>query len=293
MSIDGQIANDIMIRFGPAGIPIGLEKGGTKEGVAYTAKIGLTAYEVEFVRGVKMKVEDAKIVRQIAKQNSVTLSAHCPYWINTVGITRDKIDTAKRNLLQTAEVASAMAARIIVFHPGYYMKRSSEECVKLSIKTLSDVREKMEQNGWSVILGLETGGLVADLGTLEECIDIANGVGGAAPVIDFAHIHGRNNGCLRKKEDFAKIFETIEKRFVDGKKYVKNFHSHFSELEYSSKGELRHIPLGEEDEPPFKPLAEVIVENDYGGTIICESPLLEEDALKMKRTYEKMKRRSR
>lgn len=277
------------MRFGPAGIPIGLEKGGTKEGVGYTAKIGLNAFEVEFVRGVKMKVADAKVVGQIAKQHDIVLSAHCPYWINTCAKETMKLETTKRNILQTAEIANALGAWIIVLHPGYYMGRTSEECIKLSVKTLNEAKESMCQHGWEVVLGLETTGGVADLGTLEECIEIANAVGGSAPVMDFAHIHGRNGGSLRKKEDFAKLFSTMEKQFNGGKKYVKNFHSHFSELEYSARGELRHIPLGKEDEPPFKPLAEVIVDNGYGGTIICESPLLEEDALKMKRIFERLK----
>lgn len=284
-----------MMRFGPAGIPIGLEKGGTKEGIEYTASLGLTAFEVEFVRGVRMKAKDAVLIGQIAKQHDILLSAHCPYWINTAGMTRDKIETAKRNILQTAEVASAMGAWIIVLHPGYYMGRSPEECMKISIATLKAAREKMEQRGFgNVVLGLETTGGVAELGTLEECIEIANALGGAghaAPVIDFAHIHGRHGGCLRRKEDFARIFETIEKKFEGGKRYVKGFHSHFSELEYSARGELKHIPLGKEDEPPFKPLAEVIAEKGYGGTIISESPMLEEDALKMKNIYEKVVQR--
>ena len=39
-----------MIRFGPAGIPIGTPgKAGTAEGIAYCREIGLGAMEVEFV----------------------------------------------------------------------------------------------------------------------------------------------------------------------------------------------------------------------------------------------------
>ena len=285
---NGDEIGENMIKFGPAGIPIGLEKGGTKEGILYTAQLGLEAFEVEFVRGVKMKVNDAREVGSVAKEHNTTLSAHCPYWINTAAKTKEKIETSIRNILQTAEVASEMGAWVIVLHPGYYMGRPSQECVKLSISTLKRAKEKMDQHRWNVILGLETTGGVAELGTLEECIEIANSIEGAVPVIDFAHIHGRNGGCLRKKEDFARIFETIERKFIGGNKYVKNFHSHFSELEYSAKGEIRHIPVGKEDEPPFKPLAEIIIENGYSGTIICESPLLEEDAIKMKKIYEKI-----
>lgn len=276
------------VKFGPAGIPIGLKKGGTKEGIEYVAKLGLEAFEVEFVRGVKMGLEEGKRVGEIAKKYNISLSAHCPYWINTCAKEKEKLETTKRNILQTAEIANAMKARIIVFHPGYYMGRSSEECIKISVSTLKEVKEKMDQKGWKILLGLETTGGKSELGTLDECIKIANEIDDAVPVIDFAHIHGRNGGCLRKEKDFNKIFDQIEKDF--DKKYLKDFHSHFTELEYGEKGEIKHIPIGKEDEPPFEPLAKVIVENGYCGTIISESPFLEEDALKMKKIMEKMKK---
>ncbi len=274
------------MRFGPAGIPIGLKKGGTKEGIGFTAGLGLTAFEVEFVRGVKMKAEYAKEVGKTAKEKDILLSAHCPYWINTCAMTKEKLNTSKRNILTTAKIASEMGAIVIVFHPGFYMGRSSEECMEISLKTLLEVKEEMKSRKWNVLLGAETTGKASQFGSLDEVIEIAREIGGV-PVIDFAHVHARHGkGELRKKEDFKKIFDKIEKSL--GSKAVKNFHSHFSEINYSKKGELNHIPIGMNDEPPFKPLAEVIVENGYDGTIICESPFLEEDAIKMKIIYEKI-----
>lgn len=277
------------MRFGPAGIPIGC-KGGTKEGVEYTAELGLSAFEVEFVRGVKMRTPQAREVGDVAKQKGIVLSAHCPYWINTCARDPVKLVTTKRNILQTARAVSAMGGGVIVFHPGYYMGRDSGECMKISVATLRDVKEEMKAERLDATLGLETTGGPAEFGTLEECIQLANEIGGV-PVIDFAHIHARNGeGILRKKEDYLKIFHALEKGLDSGPRYVKNFHSHFSEIEYGKRGEIKHIPLGKADEPPFRPLAEVIKEHSYDGTIISESPLLEEDALKMKKIFEGLKR---
>ncbi|MFA5077796.1 MAG: deoxyribonuclease IV, partial [Candidatus Micrarchaeia archaeon] len=58
-------------------------------------------------------------------------------------------------------------------------------------------------------------------------------------------------------------------------------------INYSEKGELNHLPLGSNNEPPFRPLIKVIAENGYSGTIICESPKIEIDALLMQKEYEK------
>ena len=66
---------------------------------------------------------------------------------------------------------------------------------------------------------------------------------------------------------------------------VNIFNSLFSKIEYPHKGERRHLELGTTNEPPFKPLLKLCAEQGYDGTIICESPLLDQDALKMQRAY--------
>jgi len=99
-----------MIRFGPAGIPLGCE-GGTLKGVEYCKKIGLGAMEVEFVRGVKMGRETALAVGKKAKELGIALSCHCPYWINCCAKEPQKLDASVRNLMETARAAQALAPR--------------------------------------------------------------------------------------------------------------------------------------------------------------------------------------
>lgn len=272
------------MRFGPAGVPTGCKERSTYAGVEYCSKIGLTAMEAEFVRGVRLKIPDAQKVGELAKRRGILLSAHCPYFINTCPKDPAKAKIAIRNILETARVAHAMGAWIIVFHPGYYMGRSSEECVKLSAKTLSEAVRQMKAERLKVTLGLETTGGISELGTLEECIKIAKEIEGAVPMIDFAHIHARGGGALKGENDYLRIFETIEKEF--GTRYLKNFHSHFSGIKYGPKGELSHLEIDKAPrDPPFKPLAKVIKEQGYAGTIISESPILEKDALKMQKIF--------
>lgn len=272
------------MRWGPAGIPLDF-RGSTVEAIGYTAKEGLNAFECEFVKGVRMKHEMAVEARGMAEKGGVSLSAHAPYWINCAAREKMKIDAAIRNIMETARVAEVLGAGVIVFHPGFYMGRTSEETLKLVRKTLEDVLGRMGQeriNG--VWLGLETTGKGTQFGTLSEVIELSGSLERTKPVVDFAHIHARAGGVLKKREDYLKIFQELEGKL--GREAVKDFHSHFSEVAWGDKGEKHHMILGQDYSPPFKPLAEVIVENGYDGTIISESPLLDVDALKMKRMYE-------
>jgi deoxyribonuclease-4 len=268
------------IRLGPAGIPIGC-KGGTVEGIKYTAEEGLDAFEVEFVRGVRMSIDTAKKVGRVAEENDVLLSCHCPYWINCCAIEEEKIVTTIRNILQTARVANAMGAWIIVFHPGYYMGRIPEDASKVVKNTLRKILDKMHaEDIKDVYLGMETMGEVSQFGTLDEIISISKTMDQTLPVVDFAHIHARGQGCLGGQEDYARIFDGIEKELGDVR-----LHCHFSEIEFGSKGEIKHLVLGK-NSPPFEPLAMEIIERGITPTIISESPMLDRDALRMKEIVE-------
>lgn len=271
------------IRFGPAGIPLGCE-GSTADGVEYCKKIGLLAMEVEFVRGVKMGREKALEVGKKAKGLGVKLSCHCPYWINCCAKEKDKLDASVRNILETARAAYALGASPIVFHTGFYMGRSSEKCRPLVLQTLQKTLDAMEEEGIrGVVLGAELTGKHSAYGNLDEIIDLAAhfGLQKCQPVVDYGHYHARM-GRLRKKEDFEKILCAIENGL--GSAAAKNFHCHFSEISYSDAGELMHLELGK-DEPPFEPLAKAFVEHGWEGTVICETPMLEVDALKLQKAY--------
>lgn len=55
-------------------------------------------------------------------------------------------------------------------------------------------------------------------------------------------------------------------------------------------GEVKHHILAESDEygPNIKDLLENLVENGWKANIICETPLRDEDALKMKELYKSL-----
>lgn len=277
------------VRFGPAGVPIQCEGSSTIEGVRCCKELGLTAMEMEFVRGVRMNDAHAKEVKKAAKELDIALSSHAPYYVNLCTQDKQKIKNTKRHILQAARATFLAGGSITVFHPGYYQKQTPEEAYKAAKRVLKEIEAELKQEGIKIRLGAETVGKRSAFGGLDENIRLSQELGMVEPCIDFAHLHARGDFRIKNADDYRAIFNRLEKELGS---YVKRFHCHFSEIEYSEKGERNHLPLGTANTPPFKPFMKVLAENGYSGTVICESPRLDIDALKMKKEYERLRRKA-
>lgn len=270
----------VKLRFGPAGIPIGCKGSSLSEGIKHAAEEGLNALEIQFTRGgVRGRKEEWLKARKTAERNDVLLSCHAPYWINCCSPIKEKQDISIRNLMQTARAAETLGAYIIVFHPGYYQSLGKEKAMQNAISLLKTVQKKMQAEKLYTRLGAETTGKPSALGNLHETIELCKKLKKVYPVIDFAHLHSRDNGSIKTDEDFSNIINTIRKEL--GSSYLEQMHCHFSGINFSEKGERNHLPISSL-EPDFRKLAKVIKSGKYNFTIISESPLLDKDALKMK-----------
>jgi deoxyribonuclease IV len=271
------------MRFGPAGIPIAVD-GDTLEGLEYTAKIGLRAFEVEFVRGVHMSAEKSEQLGKRARELDVSLSCHAPYWINCAAREKEKIARSIHNIMESARAMQTMGGGVVVIHPAYYLGRDKKEVYAQVKETLASAIDRMRSEKLrNVFLGLETSGKVTQFGTAEEVSRLSAELPQTIPVLDFAHLHAVKNGWIRGKEQYALILEEVGRNFDSG--YFKRLHAHFSNIEYTIKGERRHLEFSPSGEPPFAPLAELLVERGFDGTIICETPLLEQDALRLQKIF--------
>ncbi|MEW6528424.1 MAG: TIM barrel protein [Candidatus Micrarchaeota archaeon] len=273
-----------MIRFGPAGIPIQCEEVSTLKGVECCKKLGLDAMEIEFVRGVKMNDETAKKVKKKANELDVSISSHAPYYINLCTPNNVKSENSKRHIFLAAKATFLVNGKITVFHPGFYQTLGREEAFKTAKKRLLEIKERMSEEKIKCVLGAETVGKKSAFGGFYENIRMAQDLECVTPVLDFAHLHARGDFSIKSEEDYRKIFSILEKELPE---YTKNMHCHFSEINYNEKGELNHVVLGTNNQPPYKPLMKVLSENGYRGTIICETPKLDIDALIMQREYKK------
>ena len=264
-----------MIYLGPGGLPT-ITKGDTFQGLRDLKKLGLNAMELEFVRNVYLKEEEAKKVGKLADELGIRLSVHASYYVNLCNLQKAK--ASQKRILDACRIGHYAGAKYIVFHPGYYGKLDREKAYFLVKKSCQEMRSKIDQHRWNVVLGLETTGKVSQFGTLNENLKISEEVEGCAPVIDFAHLFARNQGYI----NFAEVLDNVSN--------FKELHTHFSGIDYSEKGERRHKELSSK-QPNFEELAEELTKRGFNDgnkdiTIISETPVLEQDSLRMKKILE-------
>ncbi|RLI21893.1 deoxyribonuclease IV [Candidatus Bathyarchaeota archaeon] len=274
-------------RFGPAGTPPAFKelKKPLTELPKFLRDEGLDALEYQAVRwGPKpqMKREDAEKLGENAIENDVWLTMHGSYFINFCGETQT-VEASKKRLMACLTAAEWMKAHLVVFHPGFYGKKSQKEALELCVKALREVTDEMEQLGIkNVKLGPETMGKLSQFGSLEEILTLCEQVEQTVPVIDWAHLHAREKGKFKTIDDYEKVLDEIEKRL--GNEAVKNLHCHYTRVEFTDKGEKCHHVMDETAYgPDFRPLARLIAEIGLKPVIISESPILDVDSIKMKR----------
>jgi len=263
---------------GTAGIPNSTKRKNTIEGIKRVAELGLSAMELEFVRGINLTPETAARAREVSKELGVVLTAHAPYYINLLS---DRIDVRKasiQRIVESAKVAYMAGAWSVVFHSGYYGKCDPEEAVRIVRDSLKQVVKTLADMGVKVWVRPETMGGVAEVGSLSEVLSIVEGVEMALPAIDFAHIYARSIGRINDLESFREILVEVEKRL--GSEALRNSHIHMSGITYGERGERAHLNF-DESEFNWAAAVGVLKEFDVGGVVISESPNLEEDALKI------------
>jgi deoxyribonuclease-4 len=249
-----------MIKFGPAGSD-GL---GNLKGVQKVAKMGLDCMEIEFTYGVRMDLETAEAVGSLASDKGILLSVHAPYYINLASEENDKFEASLKRILDSCEQAHAMGARNVVFHAGFYQKRTAEQTYILIEKAITGLQTRILRNGWDVSLCPEITGKLSQFGSLPELLKLRKETG-CGITVDFSHLYARHQGEV----DFAMVLKRLPRKF----------HAHFSGIEYGVKGEKKHIRTTKKF---FEPLARALVNRKVDITIINESPKPYQDALMMK-----------
>jgi deoxyribonuclease-4 len=250
---------------------------------------GLDAFEYQAVRwGPKpqMKQEEAEKLGSAARENDVRMSLHGSYYVNLSG-KQEIVEASKRRLIASATAADWMGAYVMVFHTGFYGLFEKNFAFKTCLDALREVSAEMRSLGLRVKLGPETMGRKFQVGSLDEILAICEQVEGTQLVVDWGHLHAINFGGFKKTEDFRAVAEKVEQRL--GTETLRSMHCHFSKIEFTLQGEKRHHTLDEKRYgPDFRMLAEVIVDFKMHPTMICESPILDVDARKMKETLKQV-----
>lgn len=273
------------VLFGTAGVPLSARERSTEAGILRVKELGLDAMEVEFVHGVRMKQDKAQKIAEVARNESIFLSCHAPYYINFNSHEEAKVLASGNRLLDTARIANILGASSIVFHPAFY---TGDQPAKVLVKVLHEVakiREELDKEGNKVILRPETTGKPSQFGDLQETIILSKEIAGVLPCIDFSHLYARSNGSCNTYDQFCFVLDKIAEQLGD--RWINNAHFHISGIEYGDKGEKRHL-IFKESTINFAEILKALLAFSIKGTVICESPNIEEDTLLLKQTYEKI-----
>jgi deoxyribonuclease-4 len=215
----------------------------------------------------------------------VTLSIHAPYFFN-LNATDEEWPKSRKRLMDAAHYGNLAGATDIVFHPGSYFERPPTEVLKVAIPRLKGCVAELRTAKNPVTLRPETMGKSAMLGSLEDTLEMSKAIKGVQPCLDFAHLHARpGDGTVNSIKEWSRILEAYQAAL--GKEALKSLHIHLSGIEYGPKGEKNHLPLKESD-LKLNALFEALSDFGCAGRILCESPIMEEDAQNMKKVWKKI-----
>ena len=279
-----------MIQFGPSGNSESFYAQGyshTEESAKYVKDMGLDCFEYSFGRGVRMTDAKAVSIGQAFKEQGIEISVHAPYYINFANPEAENAEKSYNYVLESGRVLKLMGGKRCVFHSATQGKMDRESAVSMTEERLKVLRDRIYEAGLNDLYFCpETMGKIAQIGTLEEIVRFCKIDPVYLPTVDFGHLNAREQGSLKTVEDYRSRLEYMISEL--GYERVKHFHVHFSKIQYSEKGEVRHLTL--EDTiygPEFAPLAVALKELKLEPYIVSESAGTQaEDALAMKRMYE-------
>jgi deoxyribonuclease-4 len=273
------------MHFGTVGSPLSTppKPGGSVGAIQRLAELGLTAFELGWVQSVRVKEETCAAIRQAADVTGVHISVHAPYYIN-LNADDDEWPKSRKRLMDAAHFGHLAGATDIVFHPGSYFGRPAAEALQIALPRLRGCMEDLRAAGNPVILRPETMGKSAMLGSLEDVLTMTQEIEGVEPCLDFAHLHARDgDGTLNSYGEWKRVLTTYKKAL--GAASLKRLHGHLSGIEYGPKGERNHVRYRDSD-LDLAALYQALVDHGCRGRILCESPVLEEDALIFQKTWQ-------
>lgn len=277
-------------KFGPAGNGDTFYAAGhqsTTEAPAWLEAMGLTAFEYQCGRGVRVSAALAGAMRREAEKHHIAISLHAPYYISLASAEEDKRLKSVDYILESAKAVAAMGGDRIVVHAGGLGGRSRAEATGLAMETLREAQLRLDEAGLSVVhICPETMGKINQLGDLDEVLTFCEMDERFLPCVDFGHMNSRTAGGMNSREAFAALLGLVAARL--GEERAAAMHIHFSKIEYSAGGEKRHLTF--EDTvfgPEPAPLMALIAERHWHPVVICESDGTQaEDALALKKMWE-------
>lgn len=281
-----------MIKFGPAGNDEEFYNSGFKNSEQmpeFLATRGLTAYEYQCSRGVRVSDEKATKLKAMAEKYNISLSVHSPYYISLSTQEEEKKISTIKYITDSMAVAKKMGATRVVVHAGSLLGLDREYAVESACNLLKRAYDEADKLGLGdIVICPETMGKINQLGDSKEIIKMCKMDERLVPTIDFGHLYCRHLGALNSVEAWEKELQM----YIDELGYdrMKHFHSHLSQMEYTENGgEKCHVTFGEGKGPDYTYILQALKNLKLEPTIICESAGTQtRDSMILKEEYEKL-----
>ena len=281
-----------MIRFGPSGNCQRFYDEGhvsTVDAPKWCAEMGLNAYEYSFGRGINVSDAKAAAIGALANNFDVAISVHAPYYINFANPDDAMAEKSYAYVINSAKKALQFGGNRVIFHPSTVGKMTRADAVALTKTRMAILADMIRQAGLdNMWFCPETMGKINQIGDVAEVTEFCKIADFYLPTIDFGHMNARTYGSLKTEEDFEHLICHVIDNL--GMERAAKMHVHFSKIEFSAGGEVKHLTFADDVYgPEFLPLAKVLVKHNLEPVIICESDATQaDDALTMKRIYESL-----
>ena len=267
------------LNFLTAGMPLSTGKGGYPKAFEIIKEMGLDGMEVEFVHGVRMSDETRKFLKET---KDLMFTAHGPFYINLNSKEEDKVDASVQRIIETAQAASDFGGYSITYHAAFYMGGDKETVYQQVRSQTQKIVEILEKNNIKMWIRPETTGKSTQWGDYEEIIRLSKEFECVLPCVDFSHIHARTGGQYNTYDEFCKVLDRIATEL--GNFAIENFHAHLAGIDYTAKGEKRHLIFAEAD-MNYQDLLRAMKSFGVKGALVCESPNIETDTKILKDYY--------
>jgi deoxyribonuclease IV len=274
----------VSLRFGTAGIPLSTTRPGTVHGIRRARELGLECLEMSWGNGVRMSGETADRIHEARLECGLELTAHAPYYVNLCGA-EDVVERSMARLIEAGVQAGRCGAASFCFHPGWYGGQTPAVAGRRVAARLRELTRELRRRGAALDARPETTGKPSQVGTLDETLAWSAAVPGIRPCIDFSHLYARHQGAFNRHEDFLALLGRVSARL--GRGALSRLHVHVSGIEFGPGGERRHVPLLQ-SKFRWRDLLRALHEVRASGWVICETPAMEEDALRLQRFYRRI-----
>lgn len=238
---------------------------------AWLRERGLDLFEYSFGRGVRISADTAEAIGNEADKYNIEMSVHAPYFINFASPEQEKADNSITYLTSSLKALKHFHGSRCVFHTGSEGKQPRAEAFARAkdnfIRALAAIEEQRLED---MLVCPETMGKQAQIGTVDEVVELCKLAHNVYPCVDFGHVNSLYQGALKTSDDFQRI---VDKLFDGlGEEKTKNMHVHFSKIQYGARGEIRHLTFADDIYgPEFEPFCDVIIKNNLTPHILSES----------------------